>query len=942
MAATTPTPASAEAAPAGWPVAIAFTFVVFALVALLIVPRQTIRSAEAHRHVIEAQAEPARTHLREIRTQVGRSAAASRAYLLTGDPGFRRDFVNARSSYHQSLDGLERMTRELGPAVRASVTQLGEALHRWEARQDAILEAGAGANDLLMGENELFEVAVAETTRLAELVVAEQARQRDVIRSAERTQRTTLALLGLVTFLAAFAVSWLGWRYRRLMIGAQGERLEVERINRKLGALLWHNPEAAFELDASGVTVRANPAAERLLGLTADEFVGREFLSLVPEDVRPVVATALRQALEGDPQHHDAALICADGGRISVEITDIPIQPNGRPSGIYRVIEDVSDERRARRQLHFLAEAGRTLSGSLEYGETLANVAHLAVPEIADWCVVDVLEDGEILRVGVAHSEPAKEALAWEVARRYPQRIEGEGAVGSVLRSGDPKLVPEVSSELLRSVAHDDEHFRILTELGLRSFIVVPMVARGRILGAVTLIRAETAGRYDEEDVEFAVQLAGRAAIAVDNARLFGRAQEARGEAERRARQEAALRRAAQAMTASSTVQEVIHKIAANAHEAVNADGAFVKQVDAATDELVVVAVAGTVVPRLGSRGPFRGSYTERFIEDPEPLLLPGITDSRHPIFADVLRTCNDCAVMVLPLADGGEAIGSLVLTRLPERRGFRPDEIERARTFADLAALAFRRISLLEESEQRREELERVMESRARLIRGFSHDLKNPLGAADGYLELIESGVIAEPEKVERSLSRARRAIHSALRLIADLSELARVEAGRIEVETQAVDLRLIVREMTDEYRAQAEGKGLTIAAAIPERFPLIRSDSARIRQILGNLASNAVKYTSEGGIRLSTHVVRDGGPRPGSWAVVEVTDTGTGIPDDKRHLLFREFSRLEPESAPGLGLGLAISQRVAEALAGTILLESEVGRGSTFSLWLPCADDG
>jgi len=272
------------------------------------------------------------------------------------------------------------------------------------------------------------------------------------------------------------------------------------------------------------------------------------------------------------------------------------------------------------------------------------------------------------------------------------------------------------------------------------------------------------------------------------------------------------------------------------------------------------------------------------------------------------------------------------------ERIGFRPDEMQRARTFTDLASLAFRRIHLLEQSEQGWEELEHVMESQARLIVGFSHDLKNPLGAADGFLELIAMGVIADPEKVAQSLGRTRRAIRSALDLIHDLSELARAEAGQIEVEVTAVDVREVAREMVEEYRAQAEAKGLRIDCEMPDALPVIESDPMRIRQVLGNLISNAVKYTAAGRIDVVVHRASGGtAPGPGDWVELAVTDSGSGTPEEKQHLLFQEFSRLDPDVAPGVGLGLAISQHLAHALGGRLTLRSELGRGSTFTLWLP-----
>jgi signal transduction histidine kinase len=259
-----------------------------------------------------------------------------------------------------------------------------------------------------------------------------------------------------------------------------------------------------------------------------------------------------------------------------------------------------------------------------------------------------------------------------------------------------------------------------------------------------------------------------------------------------------------------------------------------------------------------------------------------------------------------------------------------------------ELARVVDEETRLRTESEQRREEIERITESRARLMRGFTHDVKNPLGAADGFLQLLESGLMdGLTEKQKSSLTRARRAIGAALHLIDELLELARAEAGAIVIAWAATDVRDAAREAAEEYRAQAEAKGLSMTTEIPDELPLVESDAARIRQILGNLISNAVKYTRQGGVTVGVEA-RAGeiAPGPGPWVAVEVSDTGPGIPEAQQQLLFQEFRRLGATAGEkGAGIGLTISERIARALGGEITVASELGRGSTFTLWLPLA---
>ena len=233
-------------------------------------------------------------------------------------------------------------------------------------------------------------------------------------------------------------------------------------------------------------------------------------------------------------------------------------------------------------------------------------------------------------------------------------------------------------------------------------------------------------------------------------------------------------------------------------------------------------------------------------------------------------------------------------------------------------------------------------MEARARLIRGFSHDVRNPLGAADGYGQLLEDGIYGEMAARQReSVQRMRRAIATAVLLTDDLLDLARLEAGQLKLAEEWIELKAIVAEAAEEYRAQAETAGLKLEVRLPpDPVPLL-SDARRIRQIVTNLVSNAIKYTSEGG-RLSVALVDDGAPahlrgRTAAWIGVQVVDTGIGISPEARARIFDEFARLEPNAARGAGLGLAISRRLARALSGDITLESEPGAGSAFTLWLP-----
>jgi signal transduction histidine kinase/DNA-binding response OmpR family regulator len=193
-----------------------------------------------------------------------------------------------------------------------------------------------------------------------------------------------------------------------------------------------------------------------------------------------------------------------------------------------RLREEAARAEAAQKRSAFLAEASAVLASSLDYQATLDRLARLAVPELADWCVVDmVAEDGSIHQLAVAHHNPAKVALAWDLDRRYPDNPKAQEGVPKVIRTGQPELFPEITDELLQAVARDAEHLQIVRGLGLKSGLIVPLIAHGRSLGTLSFGTAESGRRFVAEDLALAEDLARRAALAVDNARLYSQAQEA-------------------------------------------------------------------------------------------------------------------------------------------------------------------------------------------------------------------------------------------------------------------------------------------------------------------------------------------------------------------------------------------------------------------------------
>jgi serine phosphatase RsbU (regulator of sigma subunit) len=186
------------------------------------------------------------------------------------------------------------------------------------------------------------------------------------------------------------------------------------------------------------------------------------------------------------------------------------------------IIEDVTVAKRSALRAEFLARAGQVLASSLEYQETLRNVAGLAVPQIADWCAVDLVDDdGDRVPVAVAHSDPNKLEMSRRLREFTPDSLDPEQGLGRVLSTGESIRYPLITDDMLVEAAVDDEHLELLRAVGMRSALIVPMKWRERTIGALTLVNAESGRAFDDDDEGFAEQIAERAAVAVENARLY-------------------------------------------------------------------------------------------------------------------------------------------------------------------------------------------------------------------------------------------------------------------------------------------------------------------------------------------------------------------------------------------------------------------------------------
>lgn len=290
-------------------------------------------------------------------------------------------------------------------------------------------------------------------------------------------------------------------------------------------------------MDEGGLVLSANPAAERMFGYAETELVGQPLTMLMPERFRKQHSAGLARYLKTGERKLDWSYLRMpgmhrDGHEISLSISFGEYPENGRKvfAGILR---DISDVVQREAGMRFLLEASEALTTSLDYELTLRKVAELATRSIADWAAVDLVEDGTVRRVAVVHPDPEKLRIARDIEQRYPTDPSSPAGIHHVIRTGERVLVPEIPEEMIRRAAHDEEHLRLIRELRLESYICVPLKLRDEVIGALTLVSSSPARRYTEADADLASELARRAAVAIDNARLYRAADDARIAAER-------------------------------------------------------------------------------------------------------------------------------------------------------------------------------------------------------------------------------------------------------------------------------------------------------------------------------------------------------------------------------------------------------------------------
>jgi PAS domain S-box-containing protein len=749
----------------------------------------------------------------------------------------------------------------------------------------------------------------------------------------------------------------------------------------------------------SGRIVLANDRLEEILGVPKSSLHhiagGEAYRGFDPDgrELRPE-DWPLARAVRGETvEYAELEIIRPDGTRRWIAKRARPVlDRDGRVIAGVATVTDISEARRARESRQFLANAMELLGSSLDYEETIRRVADLAVPTIADWCAVDILdENGTARRIAVAHDDPRKVELAHQLHERYPPDPDASRGVAYVVRTGQPDMMTEIPEELLAAGAHDAEHLELIRELHLRSYICVPVIAGGQILGAITFVGAESGRRYGPDDLILAESLAARAASAVWNARLFREA--VRYKRILDATLDAVIMFDPVSLQISYANQGATDQLGYPPEELLGAEATLL------VEELDAIGIRGLVAPLVSGELDARTamlSYRHRDGRSiPVEVLLQHITPPGEP--ARIVAVARDIAerleaqtklrrlaeseharaaelnAVIRAMGDGifvCAADGAItlsnpaaealfpgievrtyddVLAQLADPDGEAPDlgaaggPVElRARIGEELwIELSTFPVVHDEDDGDRAGEtivmLRDVTAARQRqairdtFIGVLSHELRTPVTT-------IFAGSKVLARDGEGPSDETRREIFSDIvveserlhRLVEDVIAMTRFGEDEGDVGTEPVLLQRILPVVVRSE--EPRWPGVTFEVDMQAGLPTAVADPTYVEQVIRNLLSNAAKYGGAG-TTVTVRVAADD-----DEIAVTIADDGPGFPADEAEKVFELFFRSAKtaSAAAGAGIGLFVCARLIRAMGGRIWARPRPGGGAEFTFTL------
>ena len=636
----------------------------------------------------------------------------------------------------------------------------------------------------------------------------------------------------------------------------------------------------------------------------------------------------------------------------------------GKPVRMSGVISDITEKKRAEESQRFLAEASVLLSASLDYQTTLENLAKLAVPRLADWCAIDVVElDNSYRRIAVSHVNPNKEELVWELQRNYPANLDDDHGYAKVIRTGESDAGFEITDAKLASFAQNSEHLKLLQALNVKSYICVPLGVWDKTLGSILFVLGESGRRFTPADLELAEDLARRAALAIENARLYRESKNASdnlrsaivilGEHQQQLRTLQQLTNLLnQRLTDLPGLLRVM--VGAVCDAIIGADFCFIILHNPQCNRLVLTVTAGVDTDRLrleDAFSPDQGLLSQVFATGESQLIQRSSNEE------DVNHLPASLYAVAIESVQAGR-LGVLAVGNWEDVAAFEEEDKHLLVAVGEQAAIAIdnaRQINTLEEREERLElqneilaqqnqELEtqrqqiqlqnlQLMEAarlKSQFLATMSHELRTPMNAIIGFSQLLLRQQNSQLTPLQNDMmGRIFNNGKHLLTIINDILDLSKMEAGRMELQLEEFHLVHLVKATVGELRSLAEEKHLAMLFKADLENPYIINDIGRTRQILVNLLSNAIKFTENGIVEVAVEEL------PSDQVAITVRDTGIGISQGDLDHIFEEFRQVDQSLKKkhyGTGLGLAITDSLVQLMHGKVSVESNLGEGSTF----------
>jgi signal transduction histidine kinase len=545
--------------------------------------------------------------------------------------------------------------------------------------------------------------------------------------------------------------------------------------------------------------------------------------------------------------------------------------------------------------------------------------------------------DGELIHLVAGHSF-SPEAIE-TLRRTFPVAPSRGGATARAILSRAIVYIADIREDpeyRLQDLAKAAEYLSVLS---------VPMLHEGKPIGAISVTGVDT-GAFSQRQIELLKTFADQAVIAIENVRLFQELETRTRELSRSVEELQALGEVSRAVSSTLDLETVLDTVVARAVELSGATSGVLSEYDEAKEEFNRVGGAHRLDPQLGEvlrTAPIRlgEGVAGRAAARRAAMQVPDVlTEGAYDVarVRTVFERRGYRALLAVPLLQEERIIGVLVVWR-DKPGSYPPEVVNLLQTFANQPVLAIQNARLFREIADKSRQLEVASRHKSEFLANMSHELRTPLNAILGFNEMILGGIYGDvPPDVKEPLTDIQNSGRHLLRLINNVLDLSKIEAGRMELVLVDYAVPDTVESVRAALHPLAAAKGLEFVASIPVNMPLAYGDAGRITQCLMNLAGNALKFTRQGRVAVSVDL-------EGDLLVYRVSDTGIGIAADKLETVFAEFRQGDATIATefgGTGLGLSITRKFVEMHRGRIWVESEPGKGSTFSFAIPLRATG